>query len=104
SILLAHRYSKKFAIDEILGHEEKEVEEADATYVKPSMGKTYVAFLKNPEVEEYYEQSVEPYLINEDDNEQAEVESNIEDDLNFNDTIEGKSLDELKEEIKETLQ
>lgn len=104
SILLAHRYSKKFAIDEILGHEDKEVEEADPTYIKPSMGKTYVAFLKNPEVEDFYEQSVEPYLIKVDDNEQVEVKSNIEDDLNFDDTIEGKSLDELKEEIKETLQ
>src|SRR5699024_3779344 len=104
SILLAHRYSKKFAIDEILGHEVKEVEEADPTYIKPSMRKTFVAFLKNPEVEDFYEQSVEPYLIKVDDNEQVEVKSNIEDDLNFDDTIEGKSLDELKEEIKETLQ
>ena len=104
SILLAHRYSKKFAIDEILGHEDKEVEEADPTYIKPSMGKTYIAFLKKPKIEDFYEQSVEPYLIKVDDNEQVEVKSNIEDDLNFDDTIEGKSLDELKEEIKETLQ
>lgn len=104
SILLAHRYSKKFAIDEILGHEDKEVEEADPTYINPSMGKTYVAFLKKPKVEDFYEQSAEPYLIKVDDNEQVEVKSNVEDDLNFDDTIEGKSLEELKEEIKETLQ
>ena len=104
SILLAHRYSKQFAIDEILGHEDKEVEEADPTYIKPSMRKTYIAFLKNPEVEDFYEQSVEPYLIKVDDNEQVEVKSNIEDDLNFDDTIEGKSLEEIKEEIEETLQ
>src|SRR5699024_4576950 len=58
SILLAHRYSKKFAIDEILGHEDKEVEEADPTYIKPSMGKTYIAFLKKPKIEDFYEQSV----------------------------------------------
>src|SRR5699024_8840993 len=72
SILLAHRYSKKFAIDEILGHEDKEVEEADPTYIKPSMGKTYIAFLKKPKIEDFYEQSVEPYLIKVDDNEQVE--------------------------------
>src|SRR5699024_12184397 len=45
SIHLAHRYSKKFAIDEILGHEDKEVKEADPTYIKHSIGQRYVAFL-----------------------------------------------------------
>src|SRR5699024_12387108 len=62
SILLAHRYSKKLAIDEILGHEDKEVEEADPTYIKHAMGNKYVAFLKNTEVEDFYEQSEQPNL------------------------------------------
>lgn len=100
SIHIVHRYSNQFEIEETLGHEDKEVEQADPTYIKPSMGKTYIAFIKQPEVEDFYEQSVEPYLIKVDTDEQVEIKSQIKEELEFDDTISGKSFNELETEIK----
>lgn len=100
TIHIVHRYSNKFDIEETLGHENKEVEEADPTYIKPSIGKTYIAFINHPEVEDFYGQSLEPYLIKVDDEEQVEIKSHIEDDLEFDDTISGKTLFELETEIE----
>ncbi|MBU0905228.1 MAG: hypothetical protein KKF57_08520 [Firmicutes bacterium] len=101
----------------------KKVENKDPLYIEPTLGKKYMLFLKEGETLGNYYGAIEPFSISFDKNNKAELDSNlktINDDLltstiqfdgseyilkneiheTITDTISGRDLKELKEQVQ----
>lgn len=100
-----------------------DVKNINPAFIEPNFGEKYIVFLSKDEINELYMGAIEPYLINVDENGLVNVQSNllvenfptinthnlgdltvsIESDANidFEDSVTGKSLDEIIKQIKE---
>lgn len=100
-----------------------EVENLDPTFISPTFNEKHIVFLQDDIVDNIYMGALEPYLIKFDNNNNAVLLSNLtndnhedlknivevngkniaitnEVDLDFDDTITGKDLNEIKDEIE----
>lgn len=76
--------------------EYREIENKDPTFIEPNFNDRYIVFLQKGEINNIYMRAIEPYLIKFDENETAILQSNLtnndNDTLNNNITIDGKTI------------
>jgi hypothetical protein len=98
-IQINHLYGLPFVVEKTFGYDDEEVEAVDPTYVSPSFHKSYIAFLKKSELGDFYMRAQEPFLISVDKYDVVKLESEVLEELDFEPSITGESLAEVKKEI-----
>ncbi len=94
-----HVYGLPFKVEKTLGYDDEEVEAVDPTYISPSFQKSYIAFLKKSDHGDFYMRAQEPFLISVDKYDVVKLESEVLEELDFDQSITGESLVEVKKVI-----